>query len=160
MSTLTLVVFLFGPAARAKCRFQAEPFRRGLAPIIAAVGLATLHTATDRLQFRRALRLIDVLYPRSRSRKGPIAEQLPRFRRAVQAPPETGETPIFRPANQILPQRVALHVPHHLVKVFVALDRKRFVAALVEVAAADPAPVDLPVARRGDRQFPHEIGSA
>ena len=72
---------------RTEGRFQAELFGRPADPILASVGLAAGHAATNRLHLRLGLRLVDQLAPTSRIGHGPGAEQLP-CRRAGRSSPK------------------------------------------------------------------------
>jgi hypothetical protein len=136
---LMVVILLPRSATRAERRFQAQPFGHGLGPSFAAVRLPALQAEADRLQLRLALRLIHILNPRTRARQGPVAENRSRLSGAMNAPPQATEPPTLGPANQIGTQRVALNVPHHLIKVLIALDGKRFVTPLIEMAVTHAA---------------------
>jgi hypothetical protein len=74
----------------------------------------------------------------------------------VHPPPEARVLPGLGASNKVRPECVPLDIANDLVKVLIAFDRERLLAALIEMAVSHAAPGHLPVARVGDGQLLHE----
>jgi hypothetical protein len=142
-----LWLFLARTTTRSKCGLQTKALGGGLHPRRAAVRLTTLKAPPNCSQLRFGLRLVDILRLRRGSRQRPIANGERRLGHAGQSLPQAAPSPALRAAHETGPQRVALDVTHHLIKMLVALDGKRFVPALVQMSVADAAAMLLPSGR-------------
>ena len=70
--------------------------------------------------------------------------------------PQTRPPPLVGFLDEVRPHGVALDIASHLIEIFIGLDGKRLVAALIDMAVSDAPPMTLPAGHVSDRQSLHE----
>ena len=99
-SNYRVLVAVPGTSTGTHRRFEPQ-FDGGLfSPGVVAVGLASGHAATNRLQLGFRLRLVDKVFPAARNRQRPLAEPLAVGRLAAHATPQTAPSPCLRPRRR------------------------------------------------------------
>jgi len=151
----------FRPPPGPECRFHAEALGHAFHPGLFPERATSLHTHSERFQFRGSLRTIHPRYPVSRSLHGPVTEPRRQLGISLIPPPEAGPLPVFRLCHQLRPERIAFDVARDGEEVFIGLHRKRFEPALINRAGARGVVMRMPALRMRDgnpaedfRKFP------
>ena len=124
-----------------------------------AEGAPAIDAGSQGVEFGGGFGTVDPGGPVAAETKGPVLRgRKPGWRGLGHAIVEAAPFPVLGAFDEIGAQRVALDVSGDREKVFVVLDRERFVPSLVEGAGAGGVAVGVPAAHVCDGEPLHECG--